>query len=56
MQKLKDSFEIRSETCVFTLSQARNEVKFFVAVCKKASLTRQTASGIGNFIKKGCGK
>ena len=57
MQKLRDRCEIRSETCMFTLSQARNKFKSLVAICKKASLTRQTASGIDNFIQdKGYGK
>ena len=57
MQKLRDRCELRSETCIFTLSQARNKFKSLVAICKKASLTRQTAYGIDNFIQnKGYGK
>ena len=57
MQRLRDRCEIRSETCIFTISQARNKFKSLVAICKKASLTRQTASGIDNFIQnKGYGK
>ena len=57
MQKLRDRCEIRIETCIFTLSHARYKFKFLVAICKKASLTRQKASFIDNFIlNKGYGK
>ena len=51
MQKLKDRCEIWSKTCIFILSQTGNKFKSLVAICKKASLTRQTASGINDFIQ-----
>ena len=43
----------RSETCDFTVAQTRTKFKALVAICKKASLTRKTASGIEDFIQKG---
>ena len=47
----------RGETCEFTVAQTRTKFKALVAICKKASLTRKTASGIEDFIQKqGYGK
>ena len=49
--------KIEVKTCIFTLSQARNKFKSFVAICKKVPLTRETVFGINNFIQyKGYGK
>ena len=47
----------RGESCDFTVAQTRTKFKALVAICKKASLTRKTASGIEDFIQKqGYGK
>lgn len=41
----------------FTSQQVRTKFKSCVAICKKAAMLRQTASGIDNFVEsKGCGK
>ena len=42
----------QGETCEFTVAQTRTKFKALVAICKKASLTRKTASGIEDFIQK----
>lgn len=57
LKQLKERCQQRGETCEFSHNQARNKFKSLIAICKKASLTRQTASGIENFIQKqGYGK
>lgn len=57
LRKLKARCTEREVEFVFNVAQTRTKFKSLVAICKKASLTRKTSSGIEDFIQKmGYGK
>ena len=52
LNELRRRCSERDVACDFSVKQIRNKFKSIVASCKKASLTKQTASGIEDFIEK----
>ena len=56
LKDAKNRLAVREETFPFTIAQIRVKFKACISICKKAAMTRKTASGIDNFINdKGYG-